>query len=297
MVAADVPSGVDASTGEVAGVAVRASATATFHAAKPGLWIAPGKAHAGEVHVIEIGIPRGAPLDADVGLIRDAVVSELPTRAAGGTKFSSGAVLVCGGSTGLTGAPSLASEAAMRAGAGYVTALIPASLNLVFEERLLEAMTRPLPDEDGALTPAAAQRVLEAAERGDALVVGPGLGRSDGALALARDLAARAPIPLVLDADGLNAHAGALASLAGARRAGGAHAARGRAGASDGRRRARRSPRTAFTTSARRRRCPARSSCSRATTPSSPGPTAWSPSTRGRARAWPRRAPATCSPG
>ena len=59
VVAADVPSGVDASTGEVAGAAVRAGATATFHAAKPGLWIAPGKAHAGEVHVIEIGIPRG----------------------------------------------------------------------------------------------------------------------------------------------------------------------------------------------------------------------------------------------
>ncbi len=128
VVAADVPSGVDASTGEVSGAAVRASATATFHAAKPGLWIAPGKAHAGEVHVIEIGIPRGAPAGAEVGLIRDAVVAELPTRAADGTKFSSGAVLICGGSLGLTGAPSLSAEAAMRAGAGYVTALIPASL-------------------------------------------------------------------------------------------------------------------------------------------------------------------------
>ncbi len=74
-------------------------------------------------------------------------------------------------------------------------------------------MTRPLPDEDGALTPAAAELVLEATERGDALVVGPGFGRSEGALALARDLAARAAIPLVLDADGLNAHAGALATL------------------------------------------------------------------------------------
>jgi ADP-dependent NAD(P)H-hydrate dehydratase / NAD(P)H-hydrate epimerase len=213
VVAADVPSGVDASTGEVAGAAVRASATATFHAAKPGLWIAPGKTHAGEVEVIEIGIPRGAPMDADVGLITAAVAGELPTRAPGGTKFSSGAVLVCGGSLGLTGAPCLSAEAAMRAGAGYVTALIPASLNLVFEQRLLEAMTRPLPDEDGALVPAAAERVLEAVERGDALVLGPGFGRSDGALALARDLAARAAIPLVLDADGLNAHAGALASL------------------------------------------------------------------------------------
>ena len=284
VVAADVPSGVDASTGEVAGAAVRASATATFHAAKPGLWIAPGKTHAGEVHVIEIGIPRGAPADADVGLIGAALIADLPTRAAGGTKFSSGAVLVCGGSLGLTGAPCLSSEGAMRAGAGYVTALVPASLNLVFEQRLLEVMTRPLPDHEGALTPAAAERVLETAERGDALVVGPGFGRTDGALALARDLAARAPIPLVLDADGLNAHAGALASLAsrGARPC--SRRTRASSGACWGSP-ARRSRRGACTTRAPRPRAPARSWCSRATTRSSPGPTAWSPSIRARAPA------------
>ena len=70
MVAADVPSGVDASTGVVAGAAVRADGTATFHAAKPGLWIAPGKEYAGQVRVIEIGIPPGAPATADVGLIQ-----------------------------------------------------------------------------------------------------------------------------------------------------------------------------------------------------------------------------------
>src|SRR5205085_3413631 len=75
VVAADVPSGVDASTGVVAGAAVHARATATFHTAKPGLWITPGKTHAGEVRVIEIGIPAGGPLAADVGLIRGAVVA------------------------------------------------------------------------------------------------------------------------------------------------------------------------------------------------------------------------------
>ena len=75
VIAADIPSGVDASTGEIAGPAVRAAATATFHAAKPGLWIAPGKAHAGVVTVVDIGIPRGAPGDADAGLI-------MPRRAA-----------------------------------------------------------------------------------------------------------------------------------------------------------------------------------------------------------------------
>ena len=172
VVAADVPSGVDASTGEVAGAAVRANATATFHAAKPGLWIAPGKAHAGAVDVIDIGIPAGAPVAAAAGLIRPAVLGAVPRREAPGTKFSSGAVLLCGGSVGLTGAPCLAAEAAMRAGAGYVTAFVPASLNAIFESRLLEVMTVPAPDAGGALLPAAAEPVLERAARAD--VADPG---------------------------------------------------------------------------------------------------------------------------
>ncbi|MGZ4185810.1 MAG: NAD(P)H-hydrate dehydratase [Solirubrobacteraceae bacterium] len=214
VVACDVPSGVDGSTGEIAGEAVRADATATFHAAKPGLWIAPGKVHAGEVRVIDIGIPPGGPLRADVGLIDDRVTETIPTRGSESTKFAAGSVLVCGGSLGLTGAPSMACESAMRAGAGYVTALIPASLNLVFETRLLEVMSVPLPDADGSLLAAAAQTVLSRVERADALVLGPGLGREPEAVQLARSVAAAAELPLLLDADGLNAHAGRLSSLA-----------------------------------------------------------------------------------
>jgi NAD(P)H-hydrate epimerase len=217
VVACDVPSGVDASTGEVAGPAVRAVATATFHAGKPGLWIAPGKAHAGEVVVVEIGIPdddHPAEGAARIGLIDGAVLDELPHRGAGSTKFDGGAVLVCGGSTGLTGAPSLAADGAARAGAGYVTALVPASLQLVFELGRAEVMSVPLPDEDGALAPAAVGAAVERCERADALVLGPGLGRAEGAARFARELAAAAPLPLLLDADGLNAHAGALEALA-----------------------------------------------------------------------------------
>jgi NAD(P)H-hydrate epimerase len=219
VVAADVATGVDASTGEVAGVAVTAVATATFHAAKPGLWINPGKAHAGDVRVIDIGIPGGALTRPRAGLLDHRVLELVPRRLPDGTKFASGHVLVAGGSTGLTGAPSLAAEAAMRAGAGYVTACVPASLNLVFETRLLEVMTRPLPDADGALTPDGVDAVIDATGRGGALVLGPGLGRSGDAARFARTLAKRAEVPVVIDADGLNAHAGELESLAG--RAGG----------------------------------------------------------------------------
>jgi ADP-dependent NAD(P)H-hydrate dehydratase / NAD(P)H-hydrate epimerase len=217
IVAADVPSGVDAASGVAEGEAIRARATATFAAAKPGLWINPGKSHAGTVRVIDIGIPAGAPIDEpDVALIDDAaLLALLPSRSAGWTKFTSGHVLVAGGARGLTGAPSLAAEAAQRAGAGYVTACVPASQQPILAQRLLEAMTRGLPDDDGAHTAAGVDEVLELAGRGGALVVGPGIGRSEGAFAFARDLLARAEVPIVLDADGLNAHAGDLAALAG----------------------------------------------------------------------------------
>ena len=205
VVAADIPSGVDASTGEVPGAAVRAAATATFHAPKAGLWIHPGKAHAGEVVVVDIGIPPGGPAPPPIGLVAPAVLGEVPRRGADSTKFSSGAVDVVGGSSGLTGAPTMAAMAAMRAGAGYVTVAAPASLEIAFSVRLLEAMTAGLPEEGGALTPAAVEPALGRLERADAAVLGPGLGRAAGAQAFARAILTRVEAPLVVDADGLNA--------------------------------------------------------------------------------------------
>ncbi len=214
VISADVPSGVDASTGFVGADAVCAAATATFHQSKPGLWINPGKAHSGRVEVVDIAIPRGAPGVPSIGLIGPGVLDALPRRQAQSTKFASGQVIVVGGSPGLSGAPSMASESAQRAGAGYVTACVPRSLEMIFEIRLLEVMTRGLPDQDGALTPEGADTVIELARRGGAIALGPGLGRSPGSFALARDVAQRAPVALVLDADGLNAHAGHLDALA-----------------------------------------------------------------------------------
>ena len=213
VIACDVPSGVDGATGEVEGIAVRADATATFHAAKPGMWIAPGKAHAGAVRVVDIGIPPGGPAEPRIGLIEDGVVDAIPRRGRESTKFAAGSVLVCGGSTGLTGAVCMASESAMRAGAGYVTALVPSSLNPIFEAHLLEVMTVPLSDTGGSLDPKGIDLVLERVERSDSLVLGPGLGSEPSAFELARTLALAAELPLLLDADGLNAHAQALSSL------------------------------------------------------------------------------------
>ncbi len=214
VVAVDVPSGVDASTGVVTGRAVRAAVTVTFHAAKPGLWIAPGKTHAGEIHTIDIGIPRGAPSNAAIGLIATAVRERLPHRGAASTKFASGQVVVAGGSRGLTGAPQMAARASMRAGAGYVTACVPGSLqDVIAGAGTPELMTRAMPERDGALDPAAVAKVIDSIRPGGALALGPGLGRADGAFAFARELAREARAPMVLDADGLNAHAGRLGEL------------------------------------------------------------------------------------
>jgi NAD(P)H-hydrate epimerase len=210
VVAADVPSGVDASTGVVEGDAVRADVTATFAQPKPGLFIHPGKAHAGRIGVVPIGVEA----DATIGLVTDAVLDALTRRGASSTKFSSGHVLVAGGSRGLTGAPSLTAQGAARAGAGYVTALVPASLEVIFEIKLTEVMTRALPDEGGAHIAEGVDAVLAAAERGGTLVLGPGLGRARATQEFARAVAARAPVAVVVDADGLNAHAGHLGDLA-----------------------------------------------------------------------------------
>jgi len=210
VVACDVPSGVDAATGTVAdpAVVVRAAATVTFAAAKPGLWIHPGKGYAGTVHVIDIGLGDDFSR-ADVSLTSAGVLDALPARGTSSTKFTAGHVVVVGGSRGLTGAVCLAAQAAARAGAGYVTALVPASLEAIFEIKLAEVMTRGLPDVDGALAVEAAREALaEAARHDGALVLGGGLGRAQDTRDMAIELAEECPLPLVLDADGLNAFAG-----------------------------------------------------------------------------------------
>jgi NAD(P)H-hydrate epimerase len=214
VVACDVPSGVNASSGEVVGNAVRADATATFHASKVGLHVAPGAHHSGSVRPVEIGIPRGAPPPGTAGLIARRVLDLVPHRPRDGSKFKSGVVVIAGGSKGLTGAPTMVALAAQRTGAGYVQVAIPASAEQALELRLLEAMTRGLPEQDGMHTEAGADGVAEMAERAGAVALGPGIGKGDGPTAFARAVAQRVEVPLLIDADGLNAHVGALESLA-----------------------------------------------------------------------------------
>jgi NAD(P)H-hydrate epimerase len=186
VVAVDIPSGVDASTGEVAGAAVLASHTVTMHARKVGLVVAPGRFRAGSVSVAEIGIPHR---ETEHRLVTRGVLALVPRRSERDNKYTAGSVLVVGGSRGLTGAACLAVEAAFRADAGYVAVAAPEESLPVLETRLLEAVKRRLEDVD------------EAAARASALALGPGLG--EGREALVRRLLTEHELPAVVDADGL----------------------------------------------------------------------------------------------
>jgi len=214
VVACDVASGIDASSGEIAGEAVAAALTISFHAPKLGQLVAPGKWHTGELRVVPIGIPAGAPGEPVAGTIAPAVLELAPRRGQRSTKFSSGQVTIAGGSRGLTGAVRLSSSAAIRAGAGYATVAVPADLEPAFELGQPEVMSVGCPGGDGRLVPASAKAVLRTFERAAAGVLGPGLGRDPGSVELAREVAAAIECPLVIDADGLNSFAGQLRRIA-----------------------------------------------------------------------------------
>ena len=214
VVACDVPSGVNASTGEVSGEAVEADVTVTFHGPKVGLYVEPGKTYAGRIEVVEIGIPRGAPAPVAAGLITERGLLLVPARARTGNKFRSGTVVVAGGARGLTGAPAMAALSSMRTGAGYVQLAVPEPAETVLDLRLMEAMTHALPHEDGAHVEEGAAKVVALSERAGAIVLGPGIGRTDGAVAFARSVAREVGVSLLIDADGLNAHADHLELLA-----------------------------------------------------------------------------------
>jgi ADP-dependent NAD(P)H-hydrate dehydratase / NAD(P)H-hydrate epimerase len=188
VVAVDIPSGVNASTGEVAGAAVNADVTVTMHRPKVGLAIAPGRFRAGEVAVADIGLE---PAETEHRLVTPQILAEVPRRSSRDNKYTAGHVLVVGGSRGMTGAPALAARAALRADAGYVTIAAPAESLPVLETLVLEAVKRPLED------------VFEAAAKAKALAVGPGLGREKESKALVRRLLAEVELPAVVDADAL----------------------------------------------------------------------------------------------
>jgi ADP-dependent NAD(P)H-hydrate dehydratase / NAD(P)H-hydrate epimerase len=194
IVAVDLPSGVDASTGEVAGEAVYADLTVTFHAHKVGLVVAPGRFHAGRVVVADIGLEH---IPTDTRRATTELLSLVPRKREGDTKYTSGAVIVVGGQPGMTGAAALTARAAFRADAGYVTLAVPAASLPVAETLVLEAVKIGWDEGTAGAT------IVAAAERATALAVGPGLGRDEGRRGLVGELLERVDLPAVVDADAL----------------------------------------------------------------------------------------------
>jgi NAD(P)H-hydrate epimerase len=205
--ALDIPSGLDADSGRPRGVAIRATATATFGFAKYGQVLYPGVDCCGALEVIDIGIdgraiteapPRGARLEAA------AMRSLLPRRTADAHKGTAGHVLVVAGSPGKSGAAILATRAAARGGAGLVTLATPASINAVCAGAVHEAMTEAWPERAGGLgwDP---DRLAGALDGKAAVVVGPGLGTARPIRDLVLWLLRESAVPMVLDADALNA--------------------------------------------------------------------------------------------
>jgi NAD(P)H-hydrate epimerase len=203
VVALDVPSGVDADTGEVAGAAVRADLTVTYHGDKVGLRVAPGRGRAGEVRVVDIGIPSAVVCEPAAWLAGPRAAAAIPAKDATGEKYGAGAVLVVAGAPGLTGAGVLASLASLRAGAGLTVAAVPAAVQPLMAPLMLEVMTAPVPDRDGHLVPASVDAVVGEAGRVTALAIGPGLGRDPRTTGAVTAVLDRVGLPAVVDADGL----------------------------------------------------------------------------------------------
>ena len=210
VIALDLPTGLDADTGRAleGGFVQRADLTVAFAHLKPAHVLYPGRALCGTIDVVDIGVePTGSD---EIELATEVLVAALlPRRKPTAHKGESGRVLAVGGSAGLTGAIILAAMSALRAGAGYVTAAVPESVNDAIESAMIEAMTWPLPEApERSLGLSAAPMIVARAREVQALALGPGLSRAPESAELARRIVAESPAPVVLDADGLNAFAG-----------------------------------------------------------------------------------------
>lgn len=206
--AVDIPSGIDATSGKVLGVAIKADMTATFGCAKLGQVIDPGARYVGRLEVIDIGIPRYLFAKAGITtfLLDQEELSDhlLSPRDPAAHKGDFGHLLVLAGSPGKTGAAALVCQGAMRAGAGLVTLGIAESLNPIMEVKLTEAMTYPLPDGGcGHLIPDAWDAIERLMVDKSAIAIGPGISTHPDVEEVMRLLVTHAPSPMVIDADGL----------------------------------------------------------------------------------------------
>jgi NAD(P)H-hydrate epimerase len=207
-----MPSGIDGSTGEAPGEAVRAESTLTIGAPKVGSLFHPGKWHCGEVSVVDIGFDDDviAKYASGVSLLdKLEAASRMPYRAPDLHKFDAGTLVVVAGSARYRGAALLTAEAALRSGCGMVYLCVPDVIRDAIDVALREVITVPLPSTpDGTVAPGALEAIRPYLEKTDAAAIGPGMGRSDDTDAFIRDFVAASGVPVVVDADAITAFAG-----------------------------------------------------------------------------------------
>jgi hydroxyethylthiazole kinase-like uncharacterized protein yjeF len=213
VVAVDIPSGVNGESGSIDGSVVRADVTVTFGAAKPGVVLLPGAETAGVIQVVDIGFPADL-IASDLCLLEAADVADaVPPRAIETNKRQAGVVVVVGGSRRMTGAVCLCGEAAYRAGAGLVTVAVPEGILPVVQTRLRETTFLPLPETGEGSAAGSTDPLAHALEAAGSAAIGPGMTTNEQTGAFVRILVRASPVPLVLDADGLNAFVGHVSSL------------------------------------------------------------------------------------
>lgn len=212
ILAVDIPTGVNADNGAVCEQAVRADHTVTMALVKTGLLLYPGREYCGDIELADISMPVKLVEDykSDKYRLTDEIVRELlPLRKANAHKGDAGRVVICAGSPGYAGAAALASDAAVKAGAGLVSLYTPLSSRDVLAIKLTEVMVHGLLERmPGILGGGAASDVASNAEAADVLAIGPGLGTSESTQEAVRTILQKITTPVVIDADALTALAG-----------------------------------------------------------------------------------------
>lgn len=203
----DVPSGMDSNTGDVCGVCIRADMTVTFAAYKIGMFLYPGADYTGVIRLDRISIPDTILEHAETAaeVWDDSLFAQnFPQRKNDSQKGDYGKVLIIGGSEGMSGAVYLAGTAALHSGAGLVTLAAPECIHAVLETKTTEIMTVPMRRNGGHLSALSVPELLERAEKADAILIGPGMGRHEDGRIILEELLQHAKATVVVDADALN---------------------------------------------------------------------------------------------
>lgn len=203
----DIPSGINGETGQVCNVAVKAEKTVAFALPKPGLYQYPGREYAGDIVIADIGIPDAAVRESGISgelLDEDFLVPYIPERPKDGHKGTFGKVMIITGSRGMTGAGTLAALSAFKTGTGLVYLAVPESLAETYGTNVPEAVLIPLKDENGIIADSETGFLINKSQSMDAVVIGPGLSTDPRTERLVNGFAENCPVPLVIDADGLN---------------------------------------------------------------------------------------------